>query len=388
MNRGNADRADEILRILEERGISFFTDAPDPSKGSGIANTCILRHRGRTFVIDTACGPVRVRQIKDELKEGEVFDILCTHYHNDHMANTGKVASQGTSVFCHHNLKKKIRYLRTNFTGQMLVMARDMDLEGMLKRFAVFPPPVVRLLVVLSRVSIRIPQFFVFMVCYFFSWKTMGRITVPRRAVRYFEPGSMIELADAGKISGWEIMPGLVALETPGHTDCHISFYHPETRTLFAGDSLNFLNPNDIQFGDPASTRSTLKFLRGFVEREKVELVLTGHNYPLYGNENILALIDEVEKRYDHVCSAVRNVIGSRPVVRFQEMVDRVWSLDDPLMKKLVRISFPRSTLIFLDVFILFILKEAGYARDRDGLWRRHEPVMDRVDLHGGGYAG
>jgi len=42
-----------------------------------------------------------------------MMDVLCTHYHNDHSANNGKIASAGSRIFYHHALEKKINYQRT-----------------------------------------------------------------------------------------------------------------------------------------------------------------------------------------------------------------------------------------------------------------------------------
>lgn len=55
---------------------------------------------------------------------------------------------------------------------------------------------------------------------------------------RFFKPkpGRVDETLDAGQ--ELPIWGGLRALETPGHTPGHLSFYAPETGVLFPGDSL------------------------------------------------------------------------------------------------------------------------------------------------------
>lgn len=61
---------------------------------------------------------------------------------------------------------------------------------------------------------------------------------------------------------------GLVVIETPGHTPGHLSFYHPPSKTLIAGDALTTVGgqlhgADPITTMDPAAAnRSIAEFLR------------------------------------------------------------------------------------------------------------------------------
>lgn len=160
---------------------------------------------------------------------------------------------------------------------------------------------------------------------------------------------------------GWEIDDGLYAIESPGHTDCHTVYYYRKNRILIAGDSLNFLTPNDIQFGTLKETIETQKFLLALAAEEKIEVLCQGHYPPVTGNEAVTGYISDIIDKHEHVYNLIKNHVRDKsPDISFDELYSSVCRIDDPVIRRLVKITFPRSTLVFLDVYLLKLLEENG----------------------------
>lgn len=79
--------------------IKIFAKMTEPGRASDIANTYAFTVRDKIYIIDTSCGKKRFKEIRNFLKNRKEFDILCTHYHNDHIANNGRIAKKKLKDF-------------------------------------------------------------------------------------------------------------------------------------------------------------------------------------------------------------------------------------------------------------------------------------------------
>ena len=343
-------------------GMVYFTDTVKGGRSSVYSNTYVVSLPGRDYIIDTSCGRKRLAELTEYFRNRGNYSILCTHYHNDHIANNGRLAGADRKIIYHENAKKKVSYLRTNGTGQILRMYRDMQKEGFLKRLGFFHDLFIRLLLKRKIYSKIIAEPLLFLISYSVSLKTIGRIYSGKRYVNYLEKPDRISLPLNGlDAEGWRIDDGLYALEAPGHTDCHIIFYVQKSKILLAGDALNFLTPNDIQFGELHSTIATQKFLLELAIKEKIEILCQGHYPPITGNEAVINHITEIIEKHEYVHSRLSSYVKEKSHgLSFDELYAQICTIDDPVIKKLARITFPRSTLVFLDVYLLKVIEEAG----------------------------
>ncbi|HOP63097.1 MAG TPA: MBL fold metallo-hydrolase [Spirochaetota bacterium] len=343
-------------------GLIAFAESVKEGRATNFSNTFILDYPGKKYIIDTSCGKKRFREIKDCIKGNTEYSILCTHYHNDHIANNGRLARKGSPIIYHENAGSKISYLRTNASGQILRMYRDMEKEGFLKRLGIFNDGIIRLFLKRKVYSRYIAEPLLFAASYILSLKSIGRIYSGKKHVKYLKKNARTELDFNGiKTEGWIIDEFLYALEAPGHTDCHTVFYNSEYKLLIAGDALNFLTPNDIQFGTLKETIVTQKFLLELVKKEKINILCQGHYPPIEGNDEIIRYISDIIEKHEHVFKLIWNYIKNKSSgLTFDELYNRICALDDPLIKRLTKITFPRSTLVFLDVYLLKMLENAG----------------------------
>lgn len=334
--------------------ITVFSKAGSGSFISDISNTYAFEINSKMFIIDPSCGKKRYREVRQFLGERSCDTILCTHYHNDHIANNGRLASSGTKIIYHKNAEKKTGFLRTNSTGQILMMYNRLDRELFLRSLGFFSKNTIRIILKYKFLSEIIMPALLFVLSYALSLKSIGRIYTGRKKIVFMKDEEMREHDLGGmKVQSWEIAPGLYAVETPGHTDCHVAYYLRQGRILFAGDSLNFLNPNDIQFGEISRADSTRKLMLRLVKKLKIEILYTGHYLPLTGNSEIAEYISDIINKHDHVYKLTSRYIKNNYAVKsFAELYAGISSIDDDVIKKLTRITFPRSTLVFFDVYI------------------------------------
>lgn len=346
----------------KDRGLIYFTDSMDSERATAFANTYVLSVNGREYVIDASCGRKRYRDIKAYLRGRGRYSILCTHYHNDHIANNGRLARRGSPIIYHRNAASKVAYLRTNATGQILKMYRDMGRKGFLGRLGIFNDTQVRLLLKRKVYARYVAEPLLFAASGLVSLRSIGRIYTGRRYIRYLKNGARtcIEL-NGMKAEGWRIDESLFAFLAPGHSDCHAVFYLRSAGVLVAGDALNFLTPNDIQYGTVMETIEAQKFLLQLVKNEKVEILCQGHYPPVTGNENIISYISGIIEKHEYMYDLTRDFLaGISGSLTFDELYDMFCSIDDPAITRLKKITFPRSTLVFLDVYLLKMIEETG----------------------------
>lgn len=353
-----------MVDTYKNRGMIYFAEHVKDGRATNYANTYILTAGSRKYIIDSSCGKKRLMRIKRILGHSREYTILCTHYHNDHIANNGRLAGKNSPIIYHQNALTKINYLRTNASGQILRMYKDMPKEGFLKRLGVFNDSIIRLLLKREVYSKYIAEPLLFTVSYILSLKSIGRIYSGKKHVRFLKPAEMTELNFNGiKTKGWLLDDSLYALEAPGHSDCHTVYYQKNNSILIAGDALNFLTPNDIQFGTLKETIESQKFLLDLAKNEKIEILCQGHYPPVTGNEKIVSYISEIIEKHEHIYNLTSTFIKNMDrTLTFDELYEKYCSINDPVINRLKKITFPRSTLVFLDVYLLKMLEECGIA--------------------------
>lgn len=362
---------EELLSILDKRGITLLSDSKKLNRPSSASNTYIFSTKTNKYVVDPAFGSKRCKEISKILDKKDPFDVLCTHYHNDHSANNGKIAGETTTIYYHYGIRDKIRYFRTNSTGQIVTMSNKLDLDGMLKRLKMLPDWLISFIVFSSKISRQFSSAFMFIIAYLYSWQNIGAIDPGRKKAKYLEPADLKKInLDTIDIDGWCIDDTLIAVDAQGHTDDHLIYYLTDKKVLFSGDALNFLNANDIQFGDLEKVNDTIDFLTGFIEKEKVEILLQGHYYPVVGTDNILDYICDIRSKHNEMYDIASLVIQSmEEPIRFDEALEKLYTYPAELPQWLGKISFPRSTLVFLDVYLLKVLQSLGYYKQSNGKW-------------------
>ncbi len=360
-----------LLCELEKHCITMLSDTKKINRASSASNTYIFSNKNIQYVLDPAFGAKRRNEISKVLSKNGRFDILCTHYHNDHSANNGKIAGKKSKIYYHHGIKSKIRYFRTNGTGQVVSMANGLDLYGMLKRFKMFPAWLISFIVCSSKISRIFPSAFLFLVSYIYSWQNIGQISSGRKKAKYLYPENIEKINLEGlKIDGWRIDDNLIAIDTQGHTDDHLAYYLTDKKILFAGDTFNFLNGNDIQYGDIHKVDDTINFLLEFIEKEKVAVLLQGHYYPVIGTDNIMEYVCDIRDKHNEIYNIASSVINSmKEPIRFDTALKKLYKHPSKLSQDLAKITFPRSTLVFLDVYLLKVLQSLGYNKQKNGEW-------------------
>ena len=362
---------EELLSQIDKHGIMMFSDTDKLNRASTASNTYIFSNKNNQYILDPAFGAKRRREISKVLSKDDRFDVLCTHYHNDHSANNGQIAGKHSHIYYHYGIKKKIRYFRTNSTGQIVTMAKYLDLHGMLKRFKMFPNWLISLIVFSSKISRVFPFAFLFFVSYIYSWQSIGQINSGRKKAKYFELANIEKISLGGiEIDGWHIDDNLIAIDTQGHTDDHLIYYLTDKKILFAGDTLNFLNGNDIQFGEIDKVDETIHILLEFIEKEKVTILLQGHYYPVTGTDNIMAYVSDIRDKHNEMYEITSSVIRSMEgPITFDKALHKLYEHPAELSQSLKKITFPRSTLVFLDVYLLKVLQSLGYEKQKNGKW-------------------
>lgn len=356
-----------IARDYEKDGLIYFTKRRNGGTGSDISNTYALKSGDQWYIIDTSCGTDRCKEINKFLREKKTAAVLCTHYHNDHIANNGRTAETDVKIIYHHLASLKTTNLRTNATGQILTMYRLLDKRGMLARMGYFSGTFIRFMLSSRFTAEYVMPPMLYVMSYLFSLFGAGWIYSGRSRISFLREDEKRRFSFSGaEFDGWIISDGLYALETPGHTDCHIAFYFRDSKILFSGDLLNFLTPNDIQFGDLDRALESQKNILSLAVNDSVKVLCQGHYEPVSGNTGIVEYISDIISKHEYVKKTILACISNAEFDHtFDELYNKILKINDPVIEKLARITFPRSTLVFLDVYLYKLLSsirdKAGY---------------------------
>ncbi|MBP1761437.1 MAG: hypothetical protein H6Q64_979 [Firmicutes bacterium] len=190
----------------------------------------------------------------------------------------------------------------------------------------------------------------------------IGPIHTPRNNVQYLQYDDRQELDFAGtEFSGWSLDDGIYALDTPGHQDDHLSFYVPEKKIMFAGDLVNFLNPNDILDGSLKDTQTGMKKMLQLAEAGGIDVFAVSHALPVIGKDNIISYISSIIAEQNEIFDTVSAIVSSCGDKNdFEGIIEKIYAHESDLMKKVLKINYPRS-VSFIDVYVYLYLREFVY---------------------------
>ncbi|HWQ73795.1 MAG TPA: MBL fold metallo-hydrolase [Syntrophomonas sp.] len=347
-----------IENHLAQLGVSFITDIQSEGKGTANANTYFLSAGDRLYMIDAACGKDRLRKITAYL-QGRSCDLLVTHTHLDHSANSGAVLSGNSKAVFHPRAAAKLGCLQRNYTEITPAIINTFGVKGFFERTGMLSPAMIAILLRLENFS---PRFFNFLLKRYASLlcrSNIGAIHAPHHNVQFLDYHGCREMAFGGTaFNGWDLGDDIFALDTPGHQDDHLAFYLPDKKIMFAGDLISFLNPNDLLDGCIKDTNDSLEKMLRLAQAGAIEMLATGHVLPIIGSNNVLAYIRSIKEQHDEIFSTVAAIISDcLDQHDFQAIIERVYDYDSELMRKVLKINYPRS-VSFIDVYVFLYLQE------------------------------
>lgn len=352
------NKEEQLSQHLAKHGVSFISDFGKPGKGAVPANTYFLKMNNGNYLIDPAFGEKRLMEIKDQIPFHE-FDLLLTHTHLDHSANSGLAAGGHTRVILHPLAAGRLNRFKRNYTEIIPEMVKQFGVHGLLGRTGLRKPKQVKQLQLLKHFFPYLTSLITKIVSLQICRKAIGRVYPPKRNLFFLNYDEMLELTFENTLfRGWVISDGFYALETPGHQDDHLSFYLPEEKIMFSGDLISFLNPNDILDGSIQETRIGMQKMLQLAEAGGIEILAAGHILPVIGKEKIVSLIGAVIARQEATFNMVTDIISScRDKTDFEEVINKIYAQDSELMKKILKINYPR-TVSFIDVYVYLYMKE------------------------------
>ena len=354
----NQDFTFPQIEYLAKNGVSLITDVCEEGKGAAIANTYFLQADTGNYVIDPACGKRRLRQIKARLPFKE-YDVLLTHSHLDHSANSGAPLFINSQVICHPLVAGKIDNLERNYPDITAEMVRVFGVQGFFGRTGMLGPTMIKLLLGIQKLSPTLFNCLLYAVSLAMCRSKVGRIYRPTGNVTFLREDQLTDICFENTLfRGWPISKNLFALETPGHQDDHLSFYVPERKLMFSGDLISFLNPNDILDGSLKETYTWMKKMLQLAEAGGINILAVSHALPLMGKDQVIAYLRSVIAKQEEAFNTIAKIVASFPDKSdFDGIIAKVYAHESKLMKKILKINYPRS-VSFIDVYVYLYLKE------------------------------
>ena len=352
------ERFPEITTYLAERGVSFVTDIHQEGKGAAIANTFFLEAGNKYYMIDPACGKKRLKQIRNHLPYNE-YDLLITHSHLDHSANSGVAMAKNSRVIFHPLVAGKINNLKRNYTEITAEMIKVFGVQGFFGRTGMLGPSMIKLMLFIQKYSPPLFNFCVNIISLIMCRIAVGGIYPPKKNALFLKCDERQDLhLGATVFRGWPINERLFALDTPGHQNDHLSFYVPDKRIMFAGDLINFMNPNDILDGSIKDTHTGMMKMLQLAEAGGIDILAVSHALPLIGQASVIDYLRAVIAKQDEIFNTVSEIVSSCPdKTDFEEIITKIYGHESDLMKRILKINYPRS-VSFIDVYVHIYLKE------------------------------
>lgn len=352
------DKFPKITDYLAKRGVSLITDVREEGKGAAIANTYFLETGNKCYVIDPACGEIRLQQIKNQIA-GNEYDLLVTHSHLDHSANSGAVMFRNSQAIFHPLVAGRINNLKRNYTEITAEMIKVFGVQGFFGRTGMLRPFIIKVLLRIQKYFPPIFDFIINTMSIFLCRINIGAIHPPAKNAQFLKYEESTELRFGETVfKGWALSERVFALDTPGHQNDHLSFYVPDNKIMFVGDLINFLNPNDILDGSIKDTHAGMTKMLQLAEAGGIDVLAVSHALPLLGKESVTAYLRSVIAKQDEVFNLVAKIVSScTDKTDFEEIIAKVYAHESDLMKKILRINYPRS-VSFIDVYVYIYLKE------------------------------
>lgn len=170
---------------------------------------------------------------------------------------------------------------------------------------------------------------------------------------------------------GWKV-EGAYLLPTPGHSPDSLSIYFKESKAIFSGDLLWYVNPNQMEGSIDSLLQSVVK-LKGLVEGEGIDYLGGGHFQPVSGRQHILDYISQYQENEKALVSRLEEVVGGRERVSVDYCLDKLRDSDHPAIQEALRINYPYFPS-YLHRFIRVFLREKGWHEVEKGTWSPKEP--------------
>lgn len=374
-------RGADMLRTLETRGVSAADAAyllkelralmERPLRFT-VPHTVIVRGAEALTIIDPACTARRAADIRAFLRRGgqAVDTIVNSHYHPDHWGNNGRIGTGACPVLLHPAARD---YLDGNYYGFLYRYTSDIfrsfDLVDVSRRLFGMPRGMAT---AIGHVHESAPAVFnsLFVL---YNLKFTGLLRQNRRRITYFDMMRREFFEFGGtRFTGWNLGGGLLALETPGHSPDHLSFFHRGSGFLYIADIDIFLNPNVYHDGSVAELEDTIARLTNLVRSEGVTLLLGAHRTPIAGTNVIIAYLRDFVRKLAEVRRVVTGLIVRQDRWCWPDLMNMVFGSEHPALQEAVAVNWPRSTSN-IDMYVHILLRELGYvpAGPRGRTWQR-----------------
>lgn len=127
---------------------------------------------------------------------------------------------------------------------------------------------------------------------------------------------------------------------------------------MFSGDLISFLNPNDILDGSLKETYTWMKKMLQLAEAGGINILAVSHALPLMGKDQVIAYLRSVIAKQEEAFNTIAKIVASFPDKSdFDGIIAKVYAHESKLMKKILKINYPRS-VSFIDVYVYLYLKE------------------------------
>lgn len=354
----NKETIPTITSYLAERGVSLVTDIQEEGKGTAIANTFFLEVGNNNYLIDPANGKKRLQQIKKHLPFNE-YDVLVTHSHLDHSANSGLVAAENSRVIFHPLVADRINNLKRNYTEITAEMVKVFGVDGFFGRTGMLGPSMVKSMQFIQKSYPSGFDFILNVISLIMCRLNNGGIYPPKKNAVFLNCDDIMDL-QFGKTAfrGWPLSEQLFALDTPGHQNDHLAFYEPDRGIMFVGDLIGFLNPNDVIDGSIKETHAGMMKMLQLAEAGGIDILALSHALPVTGKDNVVAYLRSAIAKQNEIFEIVSEIVSSCPDKNdFEEIITKTYAHESDLMKKILKINYPRSAS-FIDVYVYIYLKE------------------------------
>lgn len=208
----------------------------------------IIKRKDKIVLIDTGMksngSDVKKAFQKLGFKLSDITAVLLTHWHNDHAAGTSEVKRLTNCKTYAHLLEKP--YFEQEQSNPIRRLADYIPERGLLVLF-----------------------------------KGLIGDTVPKKV----EIDHLVKNGDL-------ILSDFEVIETPGHTEGHVSYYDRKTKTLFTGDSLAVVkNKLRLMAGPVTPDKPTsIQSILNSINNRDIEFICPGHRTPL--TENVKSEIE------------------------------------------------------------------------------------------------
>lgn len=344
-----------------DRGISFVTDIQVQGKKSAVANTYFLEVGDKNYMIDPGYGKRRIKQIREQLPFND-YDVLVTHSHLDHSANSRFAAGKNSQVVFHPMVAERINNLKSVYTGILPEMVKLFGIQGVFSRTGVLGPSTIKKMQFIQKAFPALFNFILNIGSNIMCRNTFGVIQPPQRNMLFLNCDENKDLEFANiMLRGWSLSNQLFALDTPGHSNDHLSFYVPDRGVMFSGDLIGFLNPNDILNGSLKETQAGMLKMLQLAEAGGIDILATSHDLPVLGKDNVIAYLRSVIAKQEEAFNTIAAIVSScADKTDFEEIMTKVYSHESDLIKGLLKVNYPRS-FSFIDVYVYIYLKEFVY---------------------------